>query len=243
LDLIQDICALVRIQQKDLRCIYQNKELSSYTHVPAEKLNLADGDIIHLALRLKGGADITEQPRHSNAKWNFIKQLLSPTKDYYLGNEIPEDDILENPEPATQATGEFINEVLEKIIGREAHVIHRDAISCNSIFDKDPNRAEEGIQALIDQLFDRKYLHLQDKQEVYFTNPPIDKPIIAILNTSGGSPKPRKNSLEEFHGSHWVTLVILPKGFSGFNPDENHIKEEEPFLSSARNPIQVATIP
>ena len=83
-NLIQAICSMARIQQKDLRCIHKNKELSSYAHMPVENLNLSHGDTIHLALRLKGGTNTKGKPAHPGSRWNSIQQLLSPTKDYTL---------------------------------------------------------------------------------------------------------------------------------------------------------------
>ena len=246
--LIDQISEITRIPLSDLRCIYQNKELLLQASRPIEELGIQDGDFIYVKLRLKGGSN--QAPDGINGKgyamysqeekdalFQGIRQQLSLTKEYYLGDEIPEESRVKamNYE---QATGEIIDQTLRNILHDEVHIIHPDTLYLTSIFSNNKTNADYAITTLVKQIYDMKKLHVETEDESYEQNPPLDKPIIAILNTQGrnDSTEDKENSmLKNCYGSHWMTLVILPRHFIGLkykfsannNPQYLNIQERE----------------
>lgn len=115
-------------------------------------------------------------------------------------------------------TGEFLNSVLETIFGDKVDIYHPDTFSLNSVFSFQKHIQNEGIFHLITSINDRimtNNMHISHEQFLISR-----KPMVIILNSSGNDGASGINHLE-FKGSHWVPLIILPKGFKGLIPRDD----------------------
>ena len=228
LHLITQISQSINIPLSDLRCVYRNKELSSHNSESIKDLGIQNGDIIHAKLRLKGGSlqntegidnkdysSLTQEEKDSFFQKTWKK--LSLTKGYYLGDEIVDESRTKEPDRG-QATGDDIDQALRKILHNEAHIIHPDTFCLTSIFSNDKENAKEAIYTLAKQIYDMKTVHIKNKEEICELNPRLMKPVIAVLNTQGKNDVTESKEMETFdnyYGSHWVSLVILPRNFVG----------------------------
>ena len=227
--LINQISESLNLPRDELRCIYQNKELRLHASKPIHSLCIQNGDIIYTKLRIKGGSQQSdgkcshnENKLTSNAQnekkdlFKGLYEALSETKKYFMGDEILE--VI--PPDQGQSSGELIDQTLRNLLKEEVHIIHPDTFSLNSIFSSNKESSKEAISTLINQIHDLKAIRYQDKEESYEINPKLDKPVIAILNTQGRNDTtddeiPQGLQLMNYYGSHWVALVILPKGYIG----------------------------
>ena len=170
--LITRISQITRIPEQDLRCTYHNKELLLHASEPIINIGIQNGDTIYTKLRLKGGSqhpyekdvnlesspfkegkNITEygnedslplERQIKDAYFQKAWKALSLTKEFYLGDEIPDDPNAGKIENK-QATSEDIDFALRNILQDETHIIHPDIFSLNSIFSKDKEKAREAI--------------------------------------------------------------------------------------------------
>ena len=115
-----------------------------------------------------------------------------------------------DPNPASYEkdwmTGDMIDNIIEQVFqGSTVHWILADVTSTAPIFDRDDNTALNGIRTFIKIINQIKFLVLSKNvpgitaRESLLMNEPLEDPIVAVMNLD-------KNS-----GTHWVSLVILPK--------------------------------
>ena len=102
------------------------------------------------------------------------------------------------------AEGDFLNEILEKEISREAHIIHPNSFSCASVLSSNRKSSDEGAINLSETIADL----------VKKDGGTLKKPIIAILNDSSE----KTTDYKRIGGSHWVLCCILPKDFEAKAP-------------------------
>lgn len=184
---------------------------------------MQNGDLIHLKLRLLGGVnsplkakEIPEDDPISSPSTNMMREateILSHIPEYFLGNEVP--NLGDTPKDSSETTGDDLNDILTRILGDLAHVIHPNSLSANSIFNLNNDIADKAINSLVTQIFDRLAIHIENKENAYSEPPPLDKPVVSILNT-GNAPDADNISPMGFHGSHWVSLIILPSNYVGY---------------------------
>ena len=196
--------------------------------------NIKDNSTLDLHERMLGGSNRQTHQSLSDQHFNDLRKLLSPVIGFFKGDDIPPNTILEETTDHSEATGDLLNSILTKLLGNEAHIIHPNSVSLCSIFDMDNKRSEEAINTLASLIFDIKCVHLKDKQEAFMNNPILDKPIIAILNTRGKDSKfEASHPLEEYFGSHWVSIIITPKDYKGLS--FNNGKEQ--FMESSNEKV------
>ena len=119
---------------------------------------------------------------------------------------------IENDE-LKELSGEYIGDVLTTVFKEEVHVIHPDSLSIHSLFAPQPEIQNEAIFDLLQYLHDLRKLD-------YPLGPSnqsdeLRKPVIVVLNTSGRDASDDNVDPTEIKGSHWMSLVLLPKNFRG----------------------------
>ncbi len=88
---------------------------------------------------------------------------------------------------------------------------HPNLGSIANLFSENDEEAKEAALNFVQQVMNIKQ-ELMPKatfNEVLQVNPDLDRPLLAVLNTSGASHSDLKP--DAVAGSHWVALVILPK--------------------------------
>ena len=105
----------------------------------------------------------------------------------------------------SETSGEFLNLLLTSIFqAGDAVVVHPDALSTHSLFSSQEEVRTEGIFDLLEYLDEiRKSMH-QDESSSY----ELDKPIIAVVNTSGSDAMSYMVSPTDTKGSHWLSINL-----------------------------------
>ena len=192
------------------------------------------GSTLHLSGRIRGGSDQGETQQNTHKYFKDVHALLSPVIGFFKGDDIPSQSIMDESDNLIQASGDFLYQILNRLLGDRVHIIHPNSFSLYSLFEGNEENREKAIDIFISQIFDRKCIHLKDKREAFINNPKFDKPVVAILNTMGSRVKEHDtNPLEEYHGSHWVAFVFTPRGFKGLCSSEEQ-KESKDIFSKER---------
>lgn len=140
-----------------------------------------------------------ESPSNSNSRgWKLQFDLLSKTFAYYRGEKAEK---VEDNKAFQDLSGESIANYLLNLLGDAVDVINPDLNSVFSLFN--PDSALEGARDLIMQLFDLKCnLIGKSTKEAFKINPDFEKPIIAVLNTTGKEINEEEVDTEASYGSH-----------------------------------------
>ena len=153
-------------------------------------------------------------PQNFDPKWDSLKKNLSPAIKISNGTEDVDETMFPTSIKLTEFSGELLNKIFINILGDHVDIIHPDSMLSDSIFDKDQTRMEKGIKNFLSLLLDKKYPDFCNKSQNQALNPSFVKPVVAILKTpSKESPVTSVDALGSID-SHWVALVILPKGFT-----------------------------
>ncbi len=232
-DLCKEYGALMSIPADEIRCFYKGLNLAQRDSFTFDEINGESKDAIQLRLALRGGGGgegpvSQETPLQMNEEVENLDQLVGAL-ELVPGLFSGHDDL---PKPHKYSfeqellSGEDIALVLEKMVGDKAYVIHPDALSLHSVFAPDLNIAKSGAQDLAEYIFDAVCMEIQDKELSFISPPALDKPVIVVLNTSGGKDLHGKIRPFDFYGSHWLSLVILPKNFNGLIPPSSDVKSD-----------------
>lgn len=125
-----------------------------------------------------------------------------------------------------QLSGDTLNSVLTRTLNDAAFILHPDSLSIHGIFSPKPAMAEEGVFDLLEMLSN---CYLRNHFDPYLS-PRITKPAIIILNLTSKDPISVNTFPNEYVGTHWVSLIILPKNFSGLINSSEVMKNEQVIL-------------
>ncbi len=125
--------------------------------------------------------------------------------------------LIEGPPKTSEAMeGDEIKTILHRLLGDEAHILHPNTNSVYSIFSEDSMAREKSsiqIALEVQELIKTE----RNESNTDSENFQYKKPIVMILNTEGCDTKlsQREESKidDMIYGSHWVAIVILPKGY------------------------------
>lgn len=108
------------------------------------------------------------------------------------------------------ASGDSINDFILALLGDSVHFIHPNALSMTPIF----LDGEIGQNAACEFAINFMSHQTNDATHTKWLDPvsDLEKPLVLILNTQTFTPSDTTNATQ-VGGSHWVSLVILPKNY------------------------------
>ena len=222
MSLMQLISERTKIPVQYIRLIYNNKEIQNYATEDINWLGLKDNDVIDVKLRLKGGMNETfsmDIERDGKKKLEKLYDDLLKTQQYTSGML---DESRRSRSRFVDLTSETIYQSLQYIFRNgEVDILNPEYSSVNNLFSKNNEVSNDAINEMITNIAEIKANLIQGNlDDVSINNPAIQKPIIYITaiqcrNRNMNQIISNKMQSGFDYGSHWISMVILPKNFKG----------------------------
>ena len=220
--LTEQISQETRIPIKDLRVIYQSKEIYCRSKAQISELNILNGSILDIRLRIKGGMDKEDQKsdieKTQMEKLNRLHNDLNDANIYTTGSRAERFNVREKFRDISNDT---IYRSLEYIFQNdEIDLIDPAQSSINNIFNEDNNVIQDTIQDMNANIleFKKKAFKCTD-EEMRKYETVISKPIVYIMATQYKDRNLNVNQKNtqriSDYGSHWVCLLITPRNYGG----------------------------